>query len=486
MLGLKAESRELTIPSCDFKNSKVFMIRNVDDWKHINDMNKTIFCVKSGDYSSLGHINLTRSGTREKKRYILLDNRSKLHPSKLKKSDLAKVAFKFNNTNYWVLDRLSYTQSDNAFIPIVLSNSDHNIISRYFVNNVKGGAIVLHPNSDENIIVNCRIQRTEATAYLDRAAIELNNNGKDNISIKNNKIINNEIVNAVDGIQLVKTGNVQQRYINYEGTLIKNNHISINKSIYTDCQGSLQVDGSCAFAENAIDLKAGSENKNNPVVISNNKLWGFKKSDTVDYTKENNRSTLSDLGVVIPIHYNAQHIVIKNNLFFNSSMGLAIDGKIHGYAAQNIRIENNIFYNIYSSAIYATFVKNIIIKNNSFQNICLGNNGRGEGVYDAIYFNDSSNVFFEKNKIINAYKPASFYVKKEKYNSKNSTYYQFKNNLYRNASYTKLNNDYEKSIAILDSSDLVFDKNNAYKDLIFTTDKFSKKIKKISLQKVMQ
>jgi len=102
--------------------------------------------------------------------------------------------------------------------------------------------------------------------------------------------------------------------LNYEGTIVDNNHMYINNEIYTDCNGNHDINGECAYAENAIDLKAGSNNPNNPIIISNNKMWGFRKSDRTN-------SYLGDPGAAIPIHYNVKNVLIRDNLIFDSVLG---------------------------------------------------------------------------------------------------------------------------------------------------------------------
>jgi len=479
-----ADEEKVILPSCSHKNSEVYFIKRDEDWSRINDLNKSIFCVKPANYSKLGRVVLTASGTAKKKRYILLDNGNDKHPAQLDKKMLAKVGFELQGANYWVIDRMSYWDSSNAFIPNILSHSDWNIFNRYFIYNVNGGAIVLHPDSDNNTIQNSRIERSDISLYMDRAAIELNNNGQDHISIKNNTIVNNEIVNFVDGIQLVKTGNSTQKFVNYEGTIIDSNQISIDSRIYTDCKGHPKIDGLCAYAENAIDLKAGSLNSQNPIVISNNTMWGFQKSDTT-------KSYLDDIGVAIPLHYDVRNVIFKKNIVFNSRFALVIDAPRDGYAAEQLEIRDNIFYNILSSAIFAINIDNIKIHDNLFKHIAYGEDGLGKGVFSAFYFNNSTHVSFYNNKIVHSLKSAEFYVKEENYNGIPTDYYWFKNNIYFHANYVSKKNSYEKSVAIADTAALLLTKASEnptrnYKDLHIITNTLSNEQGEIVLPRVLE
>jgi len=362
----------ITLPQCDTTNPEVQIISSNADWSHINDLDKTIFCVKPGDYSDLGNIKLTTSGTKDKERYIVLDNGNNIHPGKLNKSELAKVGFILQDTNYWIIDRMAYWESLNTLNPIQIRNSDYNIINRYFMHNV-GNGIYLFPESSNNTIQNCRIERTNINIHYDRAAIGLASDSKykeqELITIKNTKILNNEVYNFVDGFQAIRSGwydNGVLKFsnnVNYEGTIIDNNIFYIDDTIYTDCQGNHTITGNCAYAENAIDLKAGSNNPNNPMIISNNKMWGFREADKTN-------STLADPGVAMPIHYSVNNIKIENNIIFDSDIGIAITNTLPDktFTSENIVLDHNIFSSIRKYAIDIDNSSKVQITNNILTN----------------------------------------------------------------------------------------------------------------------
>lgn len=482
---------KVDIPLCDSNNTSIAFIRKSDDWNMINREDKTIFCVHPGDYSDIEQVVLRTSGTKESRRYIILDNGSNEHPGKLAESMLAKVSLLFEDTSFWVIDRMGYWERNDSFIPIVFRNSDHNILNRCLIRNVKGGGIVFYPNSDSNTLQNSRIERTDVYNYMDRAAIEFSNDGADNISIKNNKIIHNEIINYVDGIQFVKTDTAYQKYINYEGTVIDHNHIYIDSTLYTDCKGHFNTNGKCAYAENAIDLKGGSENSENPLIISYNSMWGYRESDGVDWTKYENESNLNDFGVVIPVHFNVKNVVFKKNVFFDAVFGLVFDGERYGYSAQNIQIEKNIFYNIYSSAIYGLDVSEMTIDGNLFKQISYGLDDKGTDTYSSLYFNQSDKITFSNNKVVNTYRYAKFYVKESDYNGADRDYFEFEKNTYFNAKVADDDNSYEQSIAVSDQTGLIVpatdgDPTSDYKELVITTDNYSDQIREFSLQNVVR
>ena len=350
----------VTLPSCDATNSEVQFIKTMSDWSHINDTDKSIFCVSPGDYSEKT-ITLTTSGTKDKKRYIVLNNGNDIHPGKLEKNNLAKVGFILKDTNYWVIDRMSYWDSYNTISPLKIVNSDYNIINRHFLDNV-GKGIYLYPGSDNNTIQQCRIQIDDISLHYDRAAIGLYNNALSNISITNTKIIDNEIKNFVDGFQAIRNPESRTN-LNYEGTIIDANKIFITSEIYTNCSGLHDENGSCAYAENALDFKAASNNPNNPVIVSNNHFWGFRHSDQTN-------SDLGDSGVAIVMHFGVNNIQIFSNVIFNSNWAIVAGSVRDGnYSLNNAKIYKNIFTDIKSITVRLDDTNDVLFTSNIFENM---------------------------------------------------------------------------------------------------------------------
>ena len=356
----------VNLPTCDATNPEVQFINTVSDWSHINDLDKTIFCVSPGDYSE-ETITLTTSGTKDKRRYIVLNNGNDIHPGKLNKEELAKIGLILQDTNYWIIDRMAYWESYSTQNPIKIINSDNNIINRYFMDNV-GNGIYLFPGSDNNTIQNSRIQRENINLHFDRAAIGLHDNRQSNIEIKNTKIINNEIKNFVDAFQSIRSSWTNQdgelefiQNLNYEGTIIDGNIFYINNEIYTDCNGNHDPQGQCSYSENALDFKVGSLNPNNKVIVSNNIIFGYRETDSTN-------STLDDPGVAITVHYSVDNIIISNNIISDSKIGLVITSPLPEaeFAVKNIKIESNIFDKIQQYGLSLTSVSNANINNNLF------------------------------------------------------------------------------------------------------------------------
>jgi len=440
---------------CDINNHEVQYIKELRDWDTINNSDKRIFCVKPNIYfssASQDNILITASGTASKKRYIILDNGNDLHPGKLSHNKLAKVRFTFKSAKHWVVDRMSYWGSSKESI-LKFKKSDDITIKRCLLEDTNYG-VMLYSGTENITIQNSRFERSKPFPY-DLSAIGLSNGGHSNISIKNTKILDNEIYNYNDPFQSIKTGSANQTNVNYEGTLIEGNHFYVDSKIYTDCNGNSNPNGRCSYSENAIDLKSGSENSNNKMIIRNNKMWGFKRADKTG-------SGMSDQGIAIVIHYNVNNLIIENNLIFNSANSIVSGDKRNGYAMQNANISNNIFYNIKGRAFYIGQAKNINMSDNLFKNT--STNGTYWGIMDTV-----RNLKFTNNIISSVstnYK--SFY---------NSTInYTYSNNLVYG----------EETPSSNGFSQLTSEPTSKYKDFTFVTDRYTNNPRTITIPKVLK
>jgi len=330
---------EVTLPSCDASNPEVQFIRSNADWSTINRSDKRIFCVSPGDYRSLRHISLTASGTAEKRRYIILNNGNDTHPGKLDKSQLANFSLTLSYASYWTIDRASFFDTEALKEAYTFSpHATHNILNRAFTDHV-ARSVLLREDAHNNTIQNSRFQNmTDAYRRADNPAI-IFWGSPSSFEIKNTKIIGNEIYNCNDGIMpMIYEKNGKWQDANAEGTIIDSNDIYIDSKLYTDGHGHYSPTGTKAYAENAIDLKMGSHNASNPMIVSNNRLWGYRQSD-------NTNSLLSDFGSALVIHFGVGNLKVENNLIFDSNDGIFVsDKRTFPYALYNSSFTNNIIH----------------------------------------------------------------------------------------------------------------------------------------------
>jgi len=340
----------------------------------LNDPDYKHFYIEPGKYSA--KVNLTASGTENERRTLSLYNGNNLHPASLPDSQVADIVFRLTGASYWTVDRIVNKNSILSSEAIGLrNNSSYNIFNRIHIDNFNNG-LYIFGGGDGNVIQNSRFSNMRLNAP-DGVAVGLTwgSNKETLYAIKNTKIINNEFYNCSDSIQLVRRnrpsdGTLQD--VNYEGTVIDSNVMYIDSKIYTNGKGVLDSNGFYALAENALDIKVGSNSSNRPVLITNNRMWGYRMSDNLA------GGTRSDHGAAIVVHFGAQNLKIDSNIIFDSAQGIVVGAKDRfNYSLENSEITNNI---IYSTGAYAE---------------------TGDS-YGAVMLWEVSSVKFKQNTIVNA------------------------------------------------------------------------------------
>ncbi len=375
-------------PIYDPNNADHELIESNSDWEKINGT-AHYYYVKPGDYRGAGRISLTADGTSSKKRYIILYNNNNTHPAKLTTSEEANVWLSFHDGgSYWVIDRMSSIGINTTGARVgelygFYNGSSNNVLNRLHIKDYVV-AMFLHDGCHNNTIQRSYMaEMTLAARKSDKVTIGLTPATKLNgTHITGTRILENEIVNSNDGVQLITISSVKD--VHYDGTIIDNNLIWLTTDLYvTSVNGKSDSEGLFAYAENAIDLKAGSKSSDNPVVITNNIFWGFRQN-----AKD------SDPGEAITIHHGFSYTVIENNVIFDSHRGIAAGaGGFH-----NSSIRNNIIYscnktnnNNYASFFYDSI--NLKIENNTIVDTLSGY---------GINIQNNTNSTFRKNLLISS------------------------------------------------------------------------------------
>ncbi len=333
----------IVLPQCDANNPEVQFIKTTADWSRINDSAKRIFCVSPGNYTSLGAITLTADGTADNRRYIVLNNGNDVHPGKMAESQQANVQFVLSGANYWVIDRMSNLHNRSLHAIEIKGQSKYNILNRLNIDDFYKYAITLYHLSHNNTLQNSRIaNQSLAGRKADGVGIFFQNdvNWKNATYIYNTKIINNEFKDNSDAIQLIRRWSDYANNIpvvtGYDGTIMDSNKIYVSPATYTNCSGTITPTGSCSYSENAIDMKAGSDNANNPIVITNNIMWGYRKADSTS-------SSLSSWGDPVIAHYGVNNVIIEDNIIFDNDRGIGVgDPKGFSFALGNSSVKRNI------------------------------------------------------------------------------------------------------------------------------------------------
>ncbi len=391
----------ITLPACDANNPEVQFIKSNADWSTINSNNKRIFCVSPGDYTALNNINLNASGTADKKRYIILNNGNDTHPGKLNKSQLANYALQFNSgASYWIVDRFSSFDKPLKRQIKFLGGATHNIINRAFTSNIDNAIYITH-QAHNNTIQNSRIQdQSDAGKASDSDGIVIMGWNLYDVEILNVKIINNEFKNYNHHIQFVRFDNPDGNFqnANYAGAIIDSNNFYNDTSIRTDCAGNLDPNGNCDRAETILGFKAGSDDINNPIIVSNNHFSGTRWGDKYNPDGSlSNRST--SMGCLIA-YIGVKNLKILDNVFFDAANAIKLaDRYSFSWGTQNTEVKRNLFYDIGSftgrsnvPAFWMNQGKDLVASENVFIN------GRESYAY---FIYNGSNIYFGNNDIIN-------------------------------------------------------------------------------------
>lgn len=358
----------VNLPKCNVKNPEVQFIKSNADWKMINSSSKRVFCVSPGDYRGAGTITLTASGTADARRYIILNNGNNAHPASLPETQQANVQIDLVGANYWVVDRISTLHPTQIRAVSLRGNSTHNIMNRMNIRYFNKNAFAISNGSHYNTIQKCRI--ADQVLYWrkkDGVGIVTYNAAKwdDPTYVFNTKIIQNEFVNVSDSVQLPMMfkdyENSIQADTGYNGTIIDSNQMHLTPDIYTDGHGHPDPNGEYVYAENAIDIKKGSDDANNKVIITNNIMWGYRESDKTG-------SSLGDPGTALVVHYGTDNTVIDNNYIFDSNRGINIgDARGSDHAFADSSVSHNILRDIRDFGLVIWSSRNITIDGNSIE-----------------------------------------------------------------------------------------------------------------------
>ncbi len=185
----------VNLPACDISNPKVLIIEDVADFTELNNPDKTIFCIKAGNY--VVYPRITISGTATEPRYIQHFNPT-AHPALMNEADRAVVeGFNFVGADHWVVDHIT-TRIDRRGnnIKMLPSNggADHIMINKNLLEGGGGGGLIGTGGSNLTIQDNV-IRNSFVTPNLDDMGIGFRGH--------NIKVIGNEIYNmAGDSIAI--------------------------------------------------------------------------------------------------------------------------------------------------------------------------------------------------------------------------------------------------------------------------------------------
>lgn len=321
------------------------------------------FYVEPGNY---GEIVLTRSGTASQRRTISLHNGNDTHPGKLATNELALYQTQIE-ASYWTIDRAAWLENGTLGGEHIMSayliwigedgngsGSSFNILNRGLVKD-SGNGWMIGRDCNNNTVQKFRYdtmthnnRKSDVMATMIKDVPQTGDCGY--MDARNNKWVLGEIKNANDGFHVARlpcpTSDARQDG-RVDGTVVDSCDYYITDEIYTDGNGNYTTSGTYAYAEDAIDIKIGSEDASNPCIYTNNHFWGYRTSDS------SSGSLISGGGGAIVVHYGVNNSIFDNNICFDNGGGFSSgDNANLQYSMGNSFVRDNIF------AIEPTVVKN--------------------------------------------------------------------------------------------------------------------------------
>jgi hypothetical protein len=324
----------------------------------LNERKYRYFLITPGDYTAWGQLQLTQSGTAREKRILRYFNPNAKqpyhpsHPAQLADTGGEEVvleALQFDGADHWVFHGLTFRGNGvnkrgyRGGMPTQFKpDSDHNLINYCLFEKFLAIAAIRMMNCDYNCIQNCVIRDKIQGIGVDMGGIGIS--ARPEAESRGNRIINNEIYNLTDAIGLIyntdSKGNTefdQKGFV--PGTIIENNDFYIEKSLYTIVDGEER-----ACAENAVDFKAGagSDRPEDRILFLNNRMWGFRPTDQ-------SCGGSGSAGSGILLHMDASNYLLKGNIVFDVSQGVAVMGRHKLYPdakVENIAFVNNLIYDV--------------------------------------------------------------------------------------------------------------------------------------------
>ncbi len=339
----------------------------------LNDPNKKHFYVKPGKYAN-NNIGLTRSGTKNSRRTMSLYNGNNLHPAALPDNQVANVWFHFDGADYWTIDRMANLDRNVNPSLVFKNGATHNIVNRWHLRNF-GYGVQIRENCHYNTVQNSYINHATEQSRRSRDAVALDIYVYNRGSVIGTKFVNNDIRNPTDGIQLTTMINGATNNADFAGTVIDSNRIWLDDTISTDVNGNLTPKGGYAYAENALGFKGASKDPKNPVIITNNIIWGYDRVDT---------KTKIPLAGLLSTHA-PENVKMTDNIITDSMVGVRL-----GKNAQNWEFKRNVISNIHLkdpedkpnlSMLLLTECSNNIIKENMFINNAANSQGSGWAIF---------------------------------------------------------------------------------------------------------
>ncbi|REE00093.1 Ig-like domain-containing protein [Marinoscillum furvescens] len=322
------------IPQYDPSDTTMVLIQSNEDWSTINDENKSYFFVAPGDYTALGMIKITTSGSASNPKWLVYYNPENpsdttTHPVAMEREKRAEFERIKIDGSHWIVDRLYGTATEGSKNPTLELIQSNIVINRVLCEGGGGGAGQVAIQGSEIVIQNSVLRNTQIIPNNDIHSIK----ASEGVDVR---IVNNEIYNfAGDGVQL------GDKTETFKGMVIYNNDFYIDPALYPEEVEEIPH-------ENAIDIKQAGVpgTEHNYVLIKNNRFRNIAHTPggtspnpdqgTIDFSNKNELKT---------------HVLVEGNVFYNCKIPFDTKG---GGAMSNFTFTKNLVYNATRFGVWLT------------------------------------------------------------------------------------------------------------------------------------
>lgn len=318
-------------------------------WAAMFDSNPTTldFLLAPDDYRGLGPLVFPpqSGGTAQRPktvRYYTGGLSDRQHPVRcLTAARVDAVQFTGPGTTNWLVQGLTIT--DPSVNCVIQQGASHITVDRCLIERVGSHGFRIrdsaHCSVQQCVIRDSLLVFTPAGNAADNAGIQIKPHAARVLDVK---LLDNEIYNVGDGIQLTPRDRPAQSAA-VEAT-IEGNDIYLEPSRFIGFSH-------LTWDENAIDLKAGSDQPAS-TIIRNNRLWGYRR---------NANANTSAQGELLVIQRCSRNVLVEGNVLGEAPRGMKDESWKNAPKGRprNVLLRNNQFYEIRD---YATLDRGAITK----------------------------------------------------------------------------------------------------------------------------
>lgn len=267
-------------------------------WTEMFDDNtdKSDILLTSGNYGSWGPCNLPAGGSLDRRRVLRFEDYEVRPWNRVGREALTGPVIAAPGSCDWIVHGLTL-RGPAAGPAVTQTGSERISFDAMLIEDFSNYGVRLR--GDHGTIQNSLIRR--AGKGLDGLGVQLRVHEQPNIG---NRVIDCEIYDCADSIQITWDNRDGYRHLPCSGAIIDGNDMYITLDRYQ------KLDGTYADAENGIDVKAGPDEPGTPIVFSNNRIWGFRRTAP-------NVDGPSSLGAAVTIHRRARNLLFERNVVFD-------------------------------------------------------------------------------------------------------------------------------------------------------------------------